>query len=66
MHIKHAFEYVMGPSTGPTEKMFKKLRDNWGDVKDKIDYEDLSCFDWNQLSKTVVEQEAKVTLEIIS
>ena len=63
LHIKHASEYVFGPTTGPSDKMFKKLRDNWGELKDNIDYEDISGFDHDQFSKTVVEQEAKITLE---
>ena len=60
---KHASEFVFGPTTGPSDKMFKKLRDNSGQLKDNIDYEDISGFDYNQFSKTVLEQEAKITLE---
>ena len=63
LHIKHAAGYVFGPSTGPTDKMFKKLRQKWGGFKDNIDYDSLNEFDWEEYSGTVVEQEGKISLD---
>ena len=63
LHIKHAAEYVFGPTTGPTDQMFKKFRENWGELKDRIDYENLSGFGWDKYSNTVLEQEARISLE---
>ena len=48
LHIKHAAEFVFGPTTGPTDKMFKKFRDRWGLLKDKIKYQELEGFDWDK------------------
>ena len=62
LHIKHAAEYVFGPSTGPSDKMFKKFRENWGDIKDKIEYKAISGFEWNKFKKSVLEKEAKASL----
>ena len=63
LHIKHAAEFVFGPTSGPSDKLFKNLRDKWGDVKDDIDYSDLSGFDKNKYKGTVIDQEAKMSLD---
>ena len=62
LHIKHAAEFVFGPTSGPSDKMFKNLRDKWGEVKDNIDYYDLTGFDWNKYKGTILEEEAKLSL----
>ena len=63
LHVKHAAEFVFGPTTGPTDKLFKNLRQNWGALKDNIDYLCLNGFDWNAYKGTAVEQEAKISLD---
>ena len=63
LHIKHAAESVFGPTSSPSDKLFKNLRLNWLDLVDRIDYSDLSVFDWEGLRGTVLETEAFETLE---
>ena len=53
---------LRSPTSGPSDKMFKNLRDKWGDVKDNIDYYDLNGFDWNKYKGTILEEEAKLSL----
>ena len=56
LHIKRASESVFGPTTGPTDKMFKELRDNWNDLKDKIDVSLLNGFNWEEHRGTFLEE----------
>ena len=63
LHIKHAAEFVFGPSTGPTDKLFKQLREQWGSIVDGVNYQELNGFEWEKLSGTVLEKEANVSLE---
>ena len=63
LHIKHAAESVFGPTSSPSDKLFKSLRQSWPDIMNKIDYSDLSRFDWNGFSGSVLEQEASLSLE---
>ena len=63
LHIKHAAEYVFGPTTGPSDKMFKSFRQNWGELKDRIEYKNISGFDWKKSGKSILEKEAKDSLE---
>ena len=66
LHIKHAAESVFGPPSGPSDLLFKKLRQIWPDIKDKIDYTDLKAFDWEGYSDTVIKKEATKTLNFCS
>ena len=63
LHVKHAAESVFGPTNGPSDKLFKKLRDIWPNIMDTIDYSGLYMFDWEGLAGTVLEQEAKKAQE---
>ena len=58
LHVKHAAECVFGPTSSPSEKLFKNLRQGWSDIKDKIDYSDLARFEWKSLAGTVLELDA--------
>ena len=62
LHIKHAAESVFGPTSGPADKLFQKLRQIWSDMKDNIDYADLARYDRDGYSGTVVETEAVKSL----
>ena len=62
LHIKHAAESVFGPTSGPADKLFQKLRQIWPDMKDNIDYTDLARYDRDGYSGTVVETEAVKSL----
>ena len=62
-HIKHAAESVFGPTSSPSDKLFKSLRQSWPHIMDKIDCSDLCRFDLNGLSGSVLEQEASLFLE---
>ena len=64
LHIKHAADFIFGPTTGPTDKMFKKFRDRWGLLKDRIEYTQLEGFDWGKYKDTLVEKEAKATFDM--
>ena len=66
LHIKHAAESVFGPTSGPSDLLFKKLRSIWPDLKDKIDYTGLNKFDWEGYGGTVVKEEATKTLTFCS
>ena len=63
LHIKHAAESVFGPTSSPSDKMFKNFRQRWPEIKDKIDYSNLAVFYWKKLAGTVVEKEATETLQ---
>ena len=63
LHIKHAAISVFGPTSSPSDKIFKDLRQAWPKIMDKIDYKDLVMFDWEGLSNTMLKQEATVSLE---
>ena len=54
LHIKHAADFVFGPTTGPSDKLFKNLREKWGDVRDSINYQDLAGLDWSEYKGTAL------------
>ena len=62
LHIKHAAEFVFGPTTGPSDKLFKNLREKWGGVRDSINYQNLAGLDWSAYRGTALEQEANTSL----
>ena len=55
----------VGPTSSPSEKLFKSLRHSWPDIIDKIDCSGLCRFDLNGLSGSVLEQEASLSLELV-
>ena len=58
VHMKHGFDCVFGPTSGPSEKLFKELKENWGCLKDSISYTSLSTFNWDFYKGTELEIKA--------
>ena len=63
LHIKHvALAASKRPSTGVGDNLFKKFSSSWDTLKDKIDYNNLSKFDWSKYSGTKIEAKAEEVL----
>ena len=54
---------MFGPTTGPSDKLFKNLREKWGGVRDSINYQNLAGLDWSAYRGTALEQEANTSLK---
>ena len=55
VHMKHASTCVFGPTSGPSDLLFKRLQNSWSETVDNLDYSNLSRFDQEKASETFLE-----------
>ena len=73
LHIKHVASLVAEtksarPSTAPEETLFKRLRDNWGDLTEDdewLNMEDLTKFDWKANRSKFMQEQAKYVFSFL-
>ena len=63
LHAKHVAEAVSGrQTTGPGDVLFKQFSAYWDELKENIDYNQLSKFDWTKHQNTKLENKAHSVL----
>ena len=58
VHIKHASEDVFGPTSGPSDQLFRKLRNSWPELVETINYSSLARFDLDSSQGTFIGEAA--------
>ena len=58
VHMKHASDCVFGPTSGPSDQLFKRLQNSWCDTMDHLDYSSLSRFDQDTAEGTFLGEAA--------
>ena len=66
LEIKHFASAVSGrETTAPGDTLFKKYRNKFDTIRDKIDYGDLNTFEWPQEEDSFMYRKAKEVLTLV-
>ena len=60
--VRHEFDAIRGATTSPFEIEHNQFQKNWNSLCQKIDYANLSKFEWKAVLGTTIETQAQEAL----